>query len=74
MAGKHPHAGGPGGPQGPCCSFCGRGQGEAGPLVEGQGPQGPGGAFICSECVELARSIFEQIQQRPPGDTLHDNG
>jgi hypothetical protein len=74
MADSRPHAGGPGGVAVPNCSFCGRSQGEAGPLVEGQGPQGAGGTFICSQCVELARSIFAQLQQRPPGDTLHDNG
>jgi hypothetical protein len=74
MAGGHPHGGGTQGPQGPCCSFCGRPPEQTGPLVEGSGPQNRGGAFICRECAELARSIFEQMHQRPPGDTLHDNG
>jgi hypothetical protein len=74
MADGQPHAEGLGGGQGPRCSFCGRGQFEAGPLVEGQGAQGAGGVFICAQCVELARKIFEQVQQRPPGETLHDNG
>jgi hypothetical protein len=74
MAGTHPSSGGPMGPRGPRCSFCGRAGTEAGPLVEGQGPPGTVAAFICHECVELARTIFAQLQQRPPGDTLHDNG
>jgi hypothetical protein len=74
MADGQPHAGELGGTQGPRCSFCGRAQAEAGPLVEGQGPQGAGGAFICAQCVELVRKIFEQVQQRPPGETLHDDG
>jgi hypothetical protein len=74
MTGERHDEGEAGGAQGPRCSFCGREAAEAGPLVEGQGPQGAGGAFICRDCVELARTIFEQLQQLQPGDTLHDNG
>jgi hypothetical protein len=72
MAGEH--EGEAAGAPGPHCSFCGREAAQAGPLVEGQGPRGAGGAFICRDCVEMARTIFEQLHERPPGDTLHDNG
>ncbi len=58
----------------PSCSFCGKGRRETGPLVEGPGPEGNGGVYICRECVRLALAIFDQTQQPSPGDTLHDNG
>lgn len=46
------------------CSFCRKGRRESGPLVEGPGPTGTGGVFICGDCAKLALSIIEQEQQR----------
>ena len=41
------------------CSFCGRTQREAGPLVEG-----PNSVFICPSCVELCHNIITQERRR----------
>ncbi|MDO4627948.1 MAG: ATP-dependent Clp protease ATP-binding subunit ClpX [Planctomycetia bacterium] len=41
------------------CSFCKKSHRVAGPLVEG-----PGNVYICSECIELCRSILEQEKKR----------
>ena len=41
------------------CSFCKKSHRVTGPLVEG-----PGGVHICSECIELCRSILEQEKKR----------
>jgi hypothetical protein len=46
------------------CSFCCRRRTDVGPLVEGCGPKGKGGVFICRECVELFLSIFDQEEAR----------
>jgi len=61
--GKTP-SGGPSGPSrrnkyGSVCSFCGRAQREAGPLVEG-----PNNVFICPSCVELCHNIITQERRR----------
>ena len=45
------------------CSFCRRSESEAGLLVEGGGPEGGGGVFICRGCAELSLDIFEQEKQ-----------
>ena len=37
------------------CSFCGKGQREAGPMVEG-----PRDVYICKSCVELCHNIIKQ--------------
>lgn len=37
------------------CSFCGKGQREAGPMVEG-----PKDVYICKSCVELCNNIIRQ--------------
>lgn len=37
------------------CSFCGKGQRDAGPMVEG-----PKDAYICKSCVELCHNIIKQ--------------
>ncbi|MGB0714787.1 MAG: ATP-dependent Clp protease ATP-binding subunit ClpX [Phycisphaerae bacterium] len=37
------------------CSFCGKGQREAGPMVEG-----PKDVYICKACVELCHNIIKQ--------------
>ena len=37
------------------CSFCGKGQRDAGPMVEG-----PKDVFICKSCVELCHNIIKQ--------------
>jgi len=41
------------------CSFCHRGNNDAGPLVEG-----PEGIFICANCVELCHNIIRQERRR----------
>ena len=41
------------------CSFCKKSHQVTGPLVEG-----PGNVYICSECIELCRSILEQEKKR----------
>lgn len=41
------------------CSFCKKSHRVTGPLVEG-----PGNVYICSECIELSRSILEQEKKR----------
>jgi len=37
------------------CSFCRKSYKDVGPLVEG-----PGGVYICGECVELTQNILDQ--------------
>ena len=41
------------------CSFCGKGQREAGPMVEG-----PREVYICKACVELCHNIIRQEMRR----------
>lgn len=41
------------------CSFCGKGQREAGPMVEG-----PKDVFICKSCVELCHNIIKQEMRK----------
>lgn len=41
------------------CSFCGKGQRDAGPMVEG-----PKDVFICKSCVELCHNIIKQEMRR----------
>ncbi len=41
------------------CSFCGKGQRDAGPMVEG-----PRDVFICKACVELCHNIIKQETRR----------
>ncbi len=41
------------------CSFCGKGQRDAGPMVEG-----PKDVFICKSCVELCHNIIKQEIRR----------
>ena len=41
--------------RGGTCSFCGKGQREAGPMVEG-----PRDIYICKSCVELCHNIIKQ--------------
>ena len=54
---------GPGGPgrskRGSICSFCGKSQADAGPIVEG-----PDNVRICSACIELCRNIVRQEQRK----------
>ncbi len=44
------------------CSFCGKGQREAGPMVEG-----PRDVYICKSCVELCHNIIKQEARRSTG-------
>jgi ATP-dependent Clp protease ATP-binding subunit ClpX len=41
------------------CSFCGKGQRDAGPMVEG-----PKNVFICKSCVELCHNIIKQEMRK----------
>ncbi len=45
--------------RGQTCSFCNRGSGEVGPVVEG-----PNGVYICANCVDLCHNIIRQEQRR----------
>jgi len=49
------------------CSFCRRNRGDAGPLVEGPGSSGLGGAAICRHCALLCLAVFDQEQRRRAG-------
>ncbi len=57
--------GGSGGGNGPrakrssTCNFCGKGQRDAGPMVEG-----PKDVYICKSCVELCHNIIKQEMRR----------
>ncbi len=44
------------------CSFCGKSQRDAGPMVEG-----PNDVYICASCVELCHNIVKQEQRRISG-------
>jgi len=44
------------------CSFCGKGQREAGPMVEG-----PKNVYICKSCVELCHNIIKQEVRKASG-------
>ena len=48
-----------------CCSFCGKSQDKVHRLIGG-----PGGIFICDECVELCREIIEGEIQPTTGERL----
>jgi ATP-dependent Clp protease ATP-binding subunit ClpX len=50
------------------CSFCGKTQREAGPMVEG-----PGDVYICSACVDLCHNIIKQ-EKRKTGPSRHLGG
>jgi len=41
------------------CSFCGKTQREAGPMVEG-----PGDVYICAACVDLCHNIIKQEKRK----------
>ncbi len=45
--------------KGSTCSFCGKGQRETGPMVEG-----PRDVYICKSCVELCHNIIKQEVRR----------
>jgi ATP-dependent Clp protease ATP-binding subunit ClpX len=49
------------------CSFCGKGQDRVLRLIAG-----PGGVYICNECVGVCREILEE-ERRPaaPGSLVH---
>lgn len=48
------------------CSFCGKSQREAGPMVEG-----PGDVYICAACVDLCHNIIKQEKRKTsPGRHL----
>ncbi len=42
------------------CAFCGRGQAQVRKLIAG-----PGGIFICDQCVDVAHSIIEADRPKP---------
>ena len=41
------------------CSFCGKSQEQVHRLIAG-----PGGVYICNECIDLCREIIEEEQAR----------
>ena len=43
------------------CSFCGKSQEQVHRLIAG-----PGGVYICNECIDLCREIIEDEQARTP--------
>ena len=43
------------------CSFCGKSQEQVSKLIAG-----PGGVFICDECVRLCNEIIKESQQPLP--------
>jgi alkylhydroperoxidase/carboxymuconolactone decarboxylase family protein YurZ len=43
------------------CSFCGKSQEQVHRLIAG-----PGGVYICNECINLCREIIEEEQARTP--------
>jgi len=45
-----------------CCSFCGRAKKQVDAFVEG-----PGGVFICPECIDLCYNIVRQDRRRMGG-------
>ena len=47
------------------CSFCGKSQTQVQRLIAG-----PGGAFICNECINLCREIMEEEQAGAPSPKL----
>ncbi len=51
--------GGKGGRRSTTCSFCGKSQRDAGPMVEG-----PGDVYICAACVDLCHNIIKQEKRR----------
>jgi ATP-dependent Clp protease ATP-binding subunit ClpX len=59
---------GRGGRRSTSCSFCGKGQREAGPMVEG-----PGDVYICAACVDLCHNIIKQ-EKRKTGPARHLTG
>ncbi|MHC4796468.1 MAG: ATP-dependent Clp protease ATP-binding subunit ClpX, partial [Planctomycetota bacterium] len=58
-------SGGKGGRRVTTCSFCGKNQREAGPMVEG-----PSDVYICSACVDLCHNIIKQ-EKRRAGPSRH---
>ena len=47
------------------CSFCGRSKKQVDAFVEG-----PGGVFICPECIDLCYNIVRQEKRRARGESL----
>ncbi len=58
----HGGGGGSKGRRGSTCSFCGKAQRDAGPMVEG-----PKEVFICKSCVELCHNIIKQEIRKSSG-------
>jgi hypothetical protein len=46
------------------CSFCRENPRKVGPLVEGEGPDGTGGVYICENCAELVLTIVAEEKRR----------
>ena len=47
------------------CSFCGKGEREVGPMIEG-----PGSIYICASCVDLCSTIIRQEKRKTAHDRL----
>lgn len=48
------------------CSFCGKGQQQVHRLIAG-----PGGVYICNECIDLCQQI---VTEEAPGDAEQTSG
>lgn len=56
------------------CSFCREHPRKVGPLVEGEGPDGTGGVFLCEDCAELVLTIVAEEKRRRGKGTSEDEG
>ncbi len=56
------------------CSFCRQHARKVGPLVEGEGPDGTGGVFLCEGCAELVLAIAAEEKRRRGKGTSEDEG
>ena len=55
------------------CSFCREHPRKVGPLVEGEGPDGAGGVYICEDCAELVLTIVAEEKRRSGRGTSEDH-
>ena len=50
------------------CSFCGKSQEQVHRLIAG-----PGGVYICDECIDLCQEIIDEEQSAPPSAEAADH-
>jgi hypothetical protein len=56
------------------CSFCRENPRKVGPLVEGEGPSGTGGVYICENCAELVLTIVAEEKRWRGREMGEDQG